>query len=77
MQDDDILVQKMADLMQNQFSLKPKMQGHAYTPPFPEWYDLAAKGEASYEVYKVLWAGGYKHGRAYCSIFNAAWRSFS
>jgi hypothetical protein len=37
MQDDDILVQKMADLMQNQFDLKPKMQGPAYTPPFPEW----------------------------------------
>jgi hypothetical protein len=28
----------MADLMQNQFGLKPKMQGPAYTPPFPEWY---------------------------------------
>jgi hypothetical protein len=38
MQDDDILVQKMADLMQNQFGIKPKMQGPAYTPPFPEWY---------------------------------------
>jgi hypothetical protein len=38
MQDDDILVQKMADAMQNQFGLKPKMQGPAYTPPFPEWY---------------------------------------
>jgi hypothetical protein len=25
MKDDDILVQKMADLMQNQFGLKPKM----------------------------------------------------
>jgi hypothetical protein len=37
-QDDDILVQKMVGLMQNQFSLKPKMQGPAYTPPFPEWY---------------------------------------
>jgi hypothetical protein len=37
-QEDDILVQKMADLMQNQFGLKPKMQGPAYTPPFPEWY---------------------------------------
>jgi hypothetical protein len=37
MQDDDILVQKMADLMQNQFGLKPKMQGPTYTPPFPEW----------------------------------------
>jgi hypothetical protein len=38
MQDDDILVQKMADPMQNQFGLKPKMQGPTYTPPFPEWY---------------------------------------
>jgi hypothetical protein len=28
----------MADLMQNQFGLKPRMQGPAYTPPFPEWY---------------------------------------
>jgi hypothetical protein len=37
-QEDDILVQKIADLMQNQFGLKPKMQGLAYTPPFPEWY---------------------------------------
>jgi hypothetical protein len=38
MQEDDILAQKMADLMQNQFGLKPKMQGPTYTPPFPEWY---------------------------------------
>jgi hypothetical protein len=38
MQDDDILMQKMADVMQNQFGLKPKMQGPAYTPPFLEWY---------------------------------------
>jgi hypothetical protein len=37
-QEDDILAQKMADLMQNQFGLKPKMQGPTYTPPFPEWY---------------------------------------
>jgi hypothetical protein len=58
-QEDDILVQKMADLMQNQFGLKPKMQGPAYTPPFPELLqsDLAAKGEASNGVYKVFWAG--------------------
>jgi hypothetical protein len=35
---DDILVQKMADVLQNQFGFKPKMQGPAYTPPFPEWY---------------------------------------
>jgi hypothetical protein len=37
-QEDDALAQKMAELMQNQFGLKPKMQGPAYTPPFPEWY---------------------------------------
>jgi hypothetical protein len=36
--EDDILVQKMADMMQNQFGLKPKMQGPTYMPPFPEWY---------------------------------------
>jgi hypothetical protein len=35
-QEDDVLAQKMADLMQNQFGLKPKMQGPTYTPPFPE-----------------------------------------
>jgi hypothetical protein len=35
---DDILVQKMADVLQNQFGLKPKTQGQAYVPPFPEWY---------------------------------------
>jgi hypothetical protein len=29
MQYDDIRVQKMADLMQSQFGLKPKMQGPA------------------------------------------------
>jgi hypothetical protein len=34
----DLMVQKMADVLQNQFGLKPKMQGQAYTPPFPEWY---------------------------------------
>jgi hypothetical protein len=35
---DDLMMQKMADILQNQFGLKPKMQGQAYTPPFPEWY---------------------------------------
>jgi hypothetical protein len=33
-QEDDVLVQKMADLMQNQFGLKPKMQGPTYTPRY-------------------------------------------
>jgi hypothetical protein len=32
------MVQKMADVLQNQFGLKPKIQGQAYTPPFPKWY---------------------------------------
>jgi hypothetical protein len=34
----DLMVQKMADVLQNQFGLKPKMQGQTYTPPFLEWY---------------------------------------
>jgi hypothetical protein len=34
----DFLVQRMTDVLQNQFSLKPKIQGHVYTPPFSEWY---------------------------------------
>jgi hypothetical protein len=38
----DLMVQKMADVLQNQFSLKSKMQGQVYTPPFPEWYDRVA-----------------------------------
>jgi hypothetical protein len=36
------MVQKMADVLQNQFGLKPKIQGQAYTPPFPEWYNRVA-----------------------------------
>jgi hypothetical protein len=31
----NLRVQKMADVLQNQFGLKPKNQGHVYTPPFP------------------------------------------
>jgi hypothetical protein len=38
----DLLVQRMTDVLQNQFSLKPKNQGHVYTPPFPEWYHRVA-----------------------------------
>jgi hypothetical protein len=38
----DFLVQKMTDVLQNQFGLKPKNQGHMYTPPFPEWYHRVA-----------------------------------
>jgi hypothetical protein len=38
----DLMVQKMADVLQNQFGPKPKIQGQAYTPPFPEWYNRVA-----------------------------------
>jgi hypothetical protein len=38
----DLLMQRMTDVLQNQFGLKPKNQGHVYTPPFPEWYHRAA-----------------------------------
>jgi hypothetical protein len=42
-QDDvDLMVQKMTDVLQNQLGLKPKNQGHVYTPPFPEWYNRVA-----------------------------------
>jgi hypothetical protein len=29
----DLMVQKMANVLENQFGLKPKMQGQVYTPP--------------------------------------------
>jgi hypothetical protein len=38
----DLLVQRMTNVLQNQFGLKPKNQGHVYTPPFPEWYHRVA-----------------------------------
>jgi hypothetical protein len=38
----DLLVQRMTDVLQNQFGPKPKDQGHVYTPPFPEWYHRVA-----------------------------------
>jgi hypothetical protein len=38
----DLLVQRMADVLQNQFGLKPKNQGHVYTSPFPELYQRVA-----------------------------------
>jgi hypothetical protein len=40
--DVDLLVQRMTDVLQNQFGLKPKNQGHMYTSPFPEWYHRVA-----------------------------------
>jgi hypothetical protein len=38
----DLLLRRMTDVLQNQFGLKPKNQGHMYTPPFPEWYHRVA-----------------------------------
>jgi hypothetical protein len=38
----DLLMQRMTDVLQSQFSLKPKNQGHTYTPPFLEWYNRVA-----------------------------------
>jgi hypothetical protein len=35
-------VQRLTDVLQNQFGLKPKNQGHVYRPPFPEWYHRVA-----------------------------------
>jgi hypothetical protein len=37
-----LLMQRMTDVLQNQSGLKPKNQGHVYTPPFPEWYHRVA-----------------------------------
>jgi hypothetical protein len=38
----DLLVQRMTDVLQNQFGLKHKSQEHVYTSPFPEWYHRVA-----------------------------------
>jgi hypothetical protein len=38
----DLLIQRMTDVLQNQFGLKPKNQGHVYTLPFLEWYNRVA-----------------------------------
>jgi hypothetical protein len=38
----DLLMKRMTDVLRNQFGLKPKNQGHVYTPPFPEWYNMVA-----------------------------------
>jgi hypothetical protein len=38
----DLVMQRMTDVLQNQFGLKPKNQGHVYTPPIPEWYHRVA-----------------------------------
>jgi hypothetical protein len=38
----DLIIQRMADMMQNQFGLKPKNRSYAYKSPYPEWYNRVA-----------------------------------
>jgi hypothetical protein len=38
----DVLMHRMADIMQNQFGLKPKNQSYSYKSPYPEWYNRVA-----------------------------------
>jgi hypothetical protein len=48
----------MTDVLQNQFGLKLKNQGHVYTPPFPEWYHRVAlpnKVKVPTEFTKFSW----------------------
>ena len=38
----DLIMQRMVDMMQNQFGLKPKNQSYVYKSPYPEWYNRVA-----------------------------------
>ena len=38
----DLIMHRMADMMQNQFGLKPKNQSYMYRSPYPEWYNRVA-----------------------------------
>ena len=38
----DLLLHRMADMMKNQFGLKPKNQTFSYRMPFPNWYHRVA-----------------------------------
>jgi hypothetical protein len=38
----DILLQRMADMMQNQFGLKPKNRPYMYQSPYLDWYNRVA-----------------------------------
>lgn len=38
----DDIVCKIADVIQNQFGLKPKEQSYMYRRPYPEWFDCVA-----------------------------------
>jgi hypothetical protein len=74
-QEDDALARKMAELMQNQFGLKPKMQGPAYKPSFPEWYYnvlLPPRVKPPTEFTKFFRARRHEHGGAHRSLPYAA-----
>lgn len=38
----DDMMQRVTDLMQHQFGLKPKGQSFSYKCTYPEWYDRVA-----------------------------------
>jgi hypothetical protein len=76
-QEDDALAQKMAELMQNQFGLKPKMQGPSYTRPFPEWYYNVLLPPRVDGIHKIFRSGRHEHGGAHCSLPDAARRVLS
>jgi hypothetical protein len=38
----DDLVNRLANVIQNQFGLKPKEQSYMYQCPYPEWFDRVA-----------------------------------
>ena len=40
--DTDDIVNKIADVIQNQFGLKSKEQSYLYRHPYPEWFDHVA-----------------------------------
>jgi hypothetical protein len=55
----DLMVQKMADVLQNQFGLKPKMQGQVLYTTFPKMVPqggFATQGEISCRFHKIFWA---------------------
>ena len=38
----DDIVNRIADVIQNQFGLNPKEQSYMYQCPYPEWFDRVA-----------------------------------
>jgi hypothetical protein len=70
----------MAELMQNQFGLKPKNVGTSLQAAVPRVVlqrSSSAKGETSYGVHGIFRARRYKHGGAHFSLPDAARRMLS